>query len=88
MRHLPLFFYPFTDPCRHRRNILFTTRDRLSTIRDSARILVLNGGEIVEQGSHDELMAMNGFYYTLYMSQFKGKAPGGEAAGTAAFASS
>ena len=66
----------------------FVIAHRLSTIRDSAKILVINGGEIVEQGPHDELMAMKGFYYTLYMSQFKGKAPGGEAAGTSTFASS
>jgi ATP-binding cassette subfamily B protein len=50
---------------------------RLSTIRDSAKILVVNGGEIVEEGPHDELMALKGFYYALYMSQFKGKAPAG-----------
>lgn len=66
----------------------FVIAHRLSTIRDSAKILVINGGEIVEQGPHDELMAQKGFYYTLYMSQFKGKAPGGEAAGTSTFASS
>jgi ATP-binding cassette subfamily B protein len=66
----------------------FVIAHRLSTIRDSARILVINGGEIVEQCPHDELMAMKGFYYTLYMSQFKGKAPGGEAAGSSTFASS
>ena len=36
---------------------------------------MVNAGEIVEQGSHDELMAQKGFYYALYMSQFKGKAP-------------
>jgi ATP-binding cassette subfamily B protein len=47
------------------------------TIRDSAKILVVNGGEIVEEGPHDELMALKGFYYALYMSQFKGKAPAG-----------
>ncbi len=36
-----------------------------------------DAGEIVEQGPHDELMAARGFYYDLYMSQFKGKAPAG-----------
>ncbi len=55
----------------------FSIAHRLATIRDSAKIMVLNGGEIVEYASHDELMAMKGFYYALYMSQFKGKAPGG-----------
>ena len=49
----------------------------MATIRDSAKIMVLNCGEIVEYASHDELMAAKGFYYTLYMSQFKGKSPGG-----------
>jgi ABC-type multidrug transport system fused ATPase/permease subunit len=65
----------------------FVIAHRLSTIRDSAKILVVNGGEIVEQGSHDELMAARGFYYALYMSQFKGKAPAGAAKGTADFVS-
>jgi ATP-binding cassette subfamily B protein len=55
----------------------FVIAHRLSTIRDSAKILVVNAGEIVEQESHDELMAMQGFYYALYMSQFKGKGPAG-----------
>jgi ATP-binding cassette subfamily B protein len=56
----------------------FVIAHRLSTIRDSHKILVLNAGEIVEQGPHDELMAQEGFYYALYMSQFKGKGPAGE----------
>jgi len=56
----------------------FVIAHRLSTIRDSHKILVLNGGVIVEQGSHDELMAQKGFYYNLFMSQFKGKGPAGE----------
>jgi ABC-type multidrug transport system fused ATPase/permease subunit len=47
------------------------------TIRDSNKIMVVNGGEIVEYTPHYELMAAKGFYYTLYRSQFKGKAPGG-----------
>ena len=59
----------------------FSIAHRLATIRDSAKIMVLNGGEIVEYAPHDELMAQQGFYYALYMSQFKGKAPvGAEAA--------
>jgi|GEM_PF-5649250 len=56
----------------------FVIAHRLSTIRDSHKILVLNGGVIVEQGPHDELMAQQGFYYNLFMSQFKGKGPAGE----------
>lgn len=39
------------------------------------QILMVKGGEIVEIGPHDELMARKGFYYALYMSQFKGKLP-------------
>lgn len=65
----------------------FVIAHRLSTIRDSDKILVVNGGEIVEQGTHDELMALGGFYYTLYMSQFKGKVQGGAQAGAADFVS-
>lgn len=55
----------------------FSIAHRLATIRDANRIMVVNGGEIVEMASHDELMAQRGFYYALYMSQFKGKAPAG-----------
>lgn len=58
----------------------FSIAHRLATIRNSSRIMVLNGGEIVEMAGHDELMAAKGFYYALYMSQFKGKGPGGDAA--------
>ena len=55
----------------------FSIAHRLATIRDSSKIMVLNGGEIVEYASHDELMAKKGFYYALYMSQFKGKVADG-----------
>ena len=44
---------------------------RLSTIQHADRIIVLSHGEIVEQGSHDELLKMRGRYYDLYMLQFK-----------------
>jgi ABC-type multidrug transport system fused ATPase/permease subunit len=56
----------------------FSIAHRLATIRDSSRIMVLNGGAIEEMASHDELMAAKGFYHALYMSQFKGKGPGGD----------
>lgn len=48
----------------------FVIAHRLFTIKNSDLILVLNKGDIVEQGTHDELMAMNGFYADLYNSQF------------------
>ncbi len=48
----------------------FIIAHRLSTIRDADVILVMRDGDIVEQGSHDELMAMGGFYSELYNSQF------------------
>ena len=51
----------------------FVIAHRLSTIRDADLILVMNHGDIVEQGSHKELLAKYGFYYELYMSQFKKK---------------
>ena len=46
---------------------------RLSTIRDANLILVVNDGEIVERGSHEELLAREGAYAALYKSQFKSK---------------
>ncbi len=51
----------------------FIIAHRLSTIRHSDCILVINQGEIVERGTHDEMMAAHGYYYSLYMSQFRGK---------------
>jgi ATP-binding cassette subfamily B multidrug efflux pump len=52
----------------------FVIAHRLSTIRNADKILVVNGGRIIERGTHDELLAQHGFYHHLYMSQFKGKA--------------
>jgi ATP-binding cassette subfamily B protein len=48
----------------------FVIAHRLSTIRDADTILVMDHGRIVEQGSHEELLANHGFYYDLYQSQF------------------
>ncbi|NLT29440.1 MAG: ABC transporter ATP-binding protein, partial [Propionibacterium sp.] len=48
----------------------FVIAHRLSTIRDADRILVMDHGDIVESGSHAELLAADGFYATLYRSQF------------------
>ena len=50
----------------------FVIAHRLSTIRNADMVLVINDGEIIERGTHDELLAKKGFYYNLYMSQFKG----------------
>jgi ATP-binding cassette subfamily B protein len=52
----------------------FVIAHRLSTIRHADLILVMNQGAIVEQGSHNELMARGGFYAELYNSQFAGPA--------------
>jgi ATP-binding cassette, subfamily B, multidrug efflux pump len=49
----------------------FVIAHRLSTIRDADTILVMDRGRIVEQGSHDELLAADGFYARLYRSQFE-----------------
>jgi ATP-binding cassette subfamily B multidrug efflux pump len=48
----------------------FVIAHRLSTIRDADLILVMDGGRIVEQGTHDELLAAGGAYRTLYEAQF------------------
>lgn len=48
----------------------FIIAHRLSTIRNADLILVMKDGDIIEQGSHDELLAKNGFYADLYRSQF------------------
>ena len=49
----------------------FVIAHRLSTIRDADMILVMKDGDIVEQGSHEELLKKNGFYAELYNSQFE-----------------
>ena len=48
----------------------FIVAHRLSTIKEADVILVMKDGDIIEQGSHDELLAKNGFYANLYNSQF------------------
>jgi ATP-binding cassette subfamily B protein len=50
----------------------FVIAHRLSTIREADKILVVNEGEIIERGTHHELLDQKGFYHNLYMSQFKG----------------
>jgi ATP-binding cassette, subfamily B, multidrug efflux pump len=48
----------------------FVIAHRLSTIRDADLILVMEAGSIVEQGTHDELLAAGGAYFALYNAQF------------------
>ena len=50
----------------------FVIAHRLSTIRKADQVLVIKDGVIVERGSHESLLAQKGFYYNLYVSQFKG----------------
>jgi ATP-binding cassette subfamily B protein len=52
----------------------FVIAHRLSTIRDANQVIVINQGEIVEQGTHETLLEKKGFYHNLYLSQFKGQA--------------
>jgi len=52
----------------------FVIAHRLSTIRGADTILVINEGEIIERGSHEELLVRRGFYHHLYTSQFRGQA--------------
>ncbi len=52
----------------------FVIAHRLSTVRDAGLILVMDHGTIIEKGTHEELLAKNGFYADLYNSQFTGRA--------------
>ena len=49
----------------------FIVAHRLSTIKEADLILVMNKGQIIEQGTHEELLKKGGFYYNLYNSQFE-----------------
>jgi len=49
----------------------FVIAHRLSTIRNADQVLVIDGGCIIEKGTHDELIAKRGFYHRLYTSQFR-----------------
>lgn len=51
----------------------FVIAHRLSTIRNADQVLVLSDGQIIEQGTHQTLLAKKGFYFDLYMSQFRRK---------------
>ena len=48
----------------------FVIAHRLSTIRDCHKIMVIEGGQIVEMGTHEELLDNKGIYYNLYMAQY------------------
>ena len=50
----------------------FVIAHRLSTIRDADHVIVIRDGEIVEPGTRQQLLEAKGFFYHLYMSQFKG----------------
>ena len=50
---------------------VFVIAHRLSTVRNSKAIMVLDQGRIIERGSHDELIAQEGTYYKLYTGQFE-----------------
>jgi ATP-binding cassette, subfamily B, multidrug efflux pump len=49
----------------------FVIAHRLSTIRKADQVLVVHDHRIVEQGTHEQLLAQKGFYYDLYMSQYR-----------------
>ena len=55
----------------------FVIAHRLSTIKNADAILVLRDGDVVEKGTHEELLAAGGFYAQLYQSQFVGGRIGG-----------
>ena len=49
----------------------FVIAHRLSTIRNADLIIVVDHGQVVEQGTHKELMGRKGFYYQMYQAQFQ-----------------
>ena len=59
--------------CKLLANPSFVIAHRLATVRDSDMILVLKDGDIVEQGTHEELLEKKGMYEKLYHSQFAGQ---------------
>ena len=52
----------------------FVVAHRLSTVRTADKILVIDAGRIAEAGTHDELMAQKGHYYSLYTHQYRSEA--------------
>ena len=67
--HLLLFLESLQNMMKGRTS--FVIAHRLSTIRNADKILVMNKGNIIEQGTHEELLNQKGFYYKLYYSQFE-----------------
>jgi ATP-binding cassette subfamily B multidrug efflux pump len=55
----------------------FVIAHRLSTIRSAGQVLVIDGGRVIERGDHHSLLAQKGFYYNLYMSQYRQQEGGG-----------
>jgi ABC-type multidrug transport system fused ATPase/permease subunit len=55
---------------------VITIAHRLSTIRDADKIIVLNGGVVAEQGTHDELLQLKGIYSELHRIQYESTASG------------
>ena len=67
--------HPFNKWCEAMKALMkgrtsFVIAHRLSTIREADQILVIHGGEIIERGTHLELLERKGFYHDLYTSQF------------------
>lgn len=52
---------------------VFVIAHRLSTVQHADKIVVVNDGKLIEEGTHEELLALNGAYKALYMAQFKGR---------------
>ncbi len=52
----------------------FVIAHRLSTIRDANHVLVIDSGQVIEEGTHQQLLDRWGFYHRLHISQFKGHA--------------
>ena len=65
--------YELTNALEERGITSIVIAHRLSTIRDSDLILVMDRGRVVQQGTHDELLARNGIYARYYRMQFEGR---------------
>ena len=67
LRHL---FKKATEQLMHNRTSIVIAH-RLSTVREADSIIVLDKGRVMEQGSHEELLAKEGMYFELYQKQFE-----------------